>query len=194
MGVKLAGRHRELLRHGKEVRFYLSSGEAKTFKLRCVFLRSDQGGTSWSYKPATFWPLHYNPACAYLSSGCQCRRRTKPSRLRDVPSVQGPPGPRCARASYRPRERARRSSGGIDGDPTRGGGSRGRRSVLCSCAHREGRVPRSRSSRGQGDPRGPPPGSAAIGTCRSGALPVRRGWAWPGPMQARDMPFMTQSN
>ena len=34
LGVKLAGRHLELLRHGKEVRIYLSSSEAKTFKLR----------------------------------------------------------------------------------------------------------------------------------------------------------------
>ncbi len=34
VGVKLVGRHLELLRHGEEVRVYLSSSEAKTFKLR----------------------------------------------------------------------------------------------------------------------------------------------------------------
>ena len=34
VGVKLAGRHLKLLRHGKEVRVYLSISEARTFKLR----------------------------------------------------------------------------------------------------------------------------------------------------------------
>ena len=34
VGVKLAGRHLELLRHVNEVRVYVSSSEAKTFKLR----------------------------------------------------------------------------------------------------------------------------------------------------------------